>query len=131
MKRAYIIGGILVVGAIVLGVVAFSSSLTPYVTLAEAREHGGTVQIHGYLDRTLGYDSAGHFRFVLVDDKGDTMTVVYEEALPANFAQAEGFVLNGRYDPAAGLFRANKMLVKCPSKYQERGGPAPPTPQVP
>jgi cytochrome c-type biogenesis protein CcmE len=120
VKPGYIIGGIVVVGAIVLGALAFFSTLTPYVSVAEARRSGGSVQVRGYLQESQGYDADGHYRFVLVDDKGDTMTVVYEQPLPANFDQVKSFVVGGRYDPATGFFRADKILVKCPSKYQEQ-----------
>lgn len=125
MKPVYIIGGIVVLAAIVLGALAFVNTLTPYVSIAEARISGRTVQVHGFLKETLGYDAEGHFRFVLVDEKGDEMTVVYGQAKPANFEQATGFVVIGRYDAAAGLFHAEQILVKCPAKYQEQGGATP------
>jgi len=126
VKPAYIIGIVVVLAAVVLGAVAFTQTLTPYVTIAEARQSERPVQVHGYLQESLGYDADNHFRFVLVDDKGDTLTVVFEKPLPANFEQAQGFVAIGRYDQSAGLFRAEQLLVKCPSKYQEQGegGPA-------
>lgn len=126
MKPTHIIGIVVVLVAVVLGVVAFAQTLTPYVTIAEARQSERPVQVHGYLQESLGYDAENHFRFVLVDDKGDTVTVVFERSLPANFEQAQGFVAIGRYDRRADLFRAEQLLVKCPSKYQEHGegGPA-------
>ena len=120
MKPAYIIGGIVILAAVVLGGIAFANTLTPYVSIAEARSSGRTVQVHGYLQKTLGYDEAGHFRFVIVDDNNDVLTIVYEQPRPANFEQATGFVAVGRYDAAQDVFRASKLLVKCPSKYQEQ-----------
>ncbi len=122
MKPVYIIGGVVVLAAIVLGALAFVNTLTPYVSIAEARTSGRTVQVHGFLKETLGYDAEGRFRFVLVDEKGDEMIVVYGQAKPANFEQATGFVVIGRYEAEAGIFRADQILVKCPSKYQEQGG---------
>jgi len=119
LKPAYIIGGIVVLAAVVLGGVAFSNTLTPYVSIAEARAANRNVQVHGYLKEALGYDDAGHFRFVIVDEAEDELTIVYEQARPANFEQASGFVAIGRYDPQEQVFRATKLLVKCPSKYQE------------
>jgi cytochrome c-type biogenesis protein CcmE len=121
LKPVYIVGGIVVVAAVVLGGVAFANTLTPYVSIAEARAAARTVQVHGYLEETLGYDAEGHFRFAIVDDHGDVLTIVYEQPRPANFEQANGFVAIGRYDPQQDVFRASKLLVKCPSKYQEQG----------
>jgi len=120
LKPVYIVGAVVVLAAVVLGVLAFANTLTPYVSIAEARSSGRSVQVHGYLRETLGYSAAGHFRFVLEDDEGDMMTIVYEQPLPANFEQAKGFVVIGRYDSQAGLFRADRLLVKCPSKYEEQ-----------
>lgn len=118
MKPVYLIGGAVLLVAIVLGALAFVQTLTPYVSIAEARTSGRTVQVRGFLKETLGYDAQGRFHFVLVDEKGDEMTVVYGRAKPANFEQAAGFVVIGRYDAAAGFFRAEQILVQCPSKYQ-------------
>lgn len=123
LRPAYILGVVAILAAIVWGALAFSRMLTPYVSFAEARQSQRLVQVHGYLKELLGYDQDRHFRFVLVDDRGDTLTVVYEKALPANFGQAKGFVAIGRYDRGAGLFRAEQLLVQCPSKYQEQGAP--------
>lgn len=120
MKPAYIVGGVVIVAAVVLGALAFANTLTPYVSISEARTATGSVQVHGYLQEVQGYDEAGRFRFVLVDDAGEEMTVVYDRPQPANFEQATGFVVIGRYDTTEELFRANRILVKCPSRYQEQ-----------
>jgi|YelNatPaOPRAMG01_1025707.scaffolds.fasta_scaffold193200_2 cytochrome c-type biogenesis protein CcmE len=120
MKPAYIVGGVVILAAVVLGAVSFANSLTPYVSIAEARNAGRSVQVHGYLKEELGYDASGEYRFVLTDDRGDEMLVVYRGTRPANFQQASGFVAIGRFDPEAGVFRARKLLVKCPSKYQQQ-----------
>jgi len=120
LKPAYLIGGIVVLAAVVVGGLAFARSMTPYVSIAEARAADRNVQVHGYLKEVLGYDDAGHFRFIIVDDHDDVLTIVYEQPRPANFEQASGFVAVGRYDAQADLFRATQLLVKCPSKYQEQ-----------
>ena len=46
--------------------------------------------------------------------------VVYIRPKPANFEHAVGLVAIGRYDMTKGVFLADDMLVKCPSKYQEQ-----------
>jgi cytochrome c-type biogenesis protein CcmE len=97
-----------------------ANTLTPYVTIAEARQSDRTVQVHGYLKQVFGYDPKGSFSFSITDDNNDVMTIIYERPRPANFEQASGFVAIGRYDPTEKVFRAQKLLVKCPSKYQEQ-----------
>lgn len=128
LRPAYILGVVVILAAVALGALAFERNLTPYVSYDEARRSERHVQVHGYLQKSLGYDQDNHFRFVMVDGRGDTLTVVCEKALPTNFEQAKGFVAIGRYDRSAGLFRAEQLLVQCPSKYQELG---PPTEAVP
>lgn len=120
MKPAYIVGGVVIVAAVVLGALAFANTLTPYVSISEARTVSRSVQVHGYLEERLPYDEAGGLRFVLVDDEGEQMTVVYDQPRPANFEQATGFVVIGRYDPLEQVFHADRILVKCPSRYQEQ-----------
>jgi cytochrome c-type biogenesis protein CcmE len=120
VKPAYIIGGVVILAAIVFGALAFANNLTPYVTIAEARAADRSVQVHGYLKEALGYDELERFNFVLEDDQGDEMLIVYDQAQPANFEQATGFVVIGRYDHSENAFLADKILVKCPSKYQEQ-----------
>lgn len=120
MKPAYVVGGLVLLAAVALGAVSFANSLTPYVSIAEARNSGRSVQVHGYLKEDLGYDASGTYRFVLTDDQGDEMLVVYRGTRPTNLQQASGLVAIGRYDPETDSFQARKLLVKCPSKYREQ-----------
>ena len=51
------------------------------------------------------------------------LPVVYHGVIPGNFDQATSIVAIGRYQD--GVFAAEQLLVKCPSKYQaeaEKGG---------
>ncbi len=120
MKVVYVVGGLVLLAALVWGGLAFTNHLTPYVSIAEARAASRTVQVHGYMRETLGYDDAGRWRFVLVDDRGDVLTVACEQVPPAGLEGAAGLVAIGRYDASANLFRATRLLSECPSKYQEQ-----------
>ena len=51
-------------------------------------------------------------------ETGQTLPVRYEGLKPANFEEAISIVAIGTYDEASGELAANKLLVKCPSKYQ-------------
>ncbi len=42
----------------------------------------------------------------------------YKGLKPANFEDAISIVAIGQYDESSKEFEANKLLVKCPSKYQ-------------
>jgi cytochrome c-type biogenesis protein CcmE len=51
-----------------------------------------------------------------VDEDGNTMTVHYDGVKPGNFEEAVQIVAVGSYRD--GVFHAEQLLVKCPSKYQ-------------
>jgi cytochrome c-type biogenesis protein CcmE len=119
MKRAYWAGAILVVGFLALGLSTFSRSMTPYVSFAEAKATPRTVQVMGALEKgTSRYDTnTKTLLFTLYDEKTKTsIPVSYTDVKPANFEDAVSIVAIGRYDN--GVFAAEKLLVKCPSKYQ-------------
>ncbi|MBN1483241.1 MAG: cytochrome c maturation protein CcmE [Chloroflexia bacterium] len=119
LKPVHIVGAVLILAALLLGATAFAGSLTPYVTIAQARTSGRSVQVHGYLQQIIGYDEQGYYRFVIADDQGDELLIMYERPRQANLEQASGFVVHGRYDAELDAFRATRVLLKCPSKYQE------------
>lgn len=115
------------VGALLLVIFAgfsyseFKDSLTPYVPYEVALKSERTVQVAGGLEQGSSfYDSEGGFlHFTLVDEESaETLRVRYEGVKPANFEDAVSIVAIGQYDPASEEFEANKLLVKCPSKYQ-------------
>ena len=61
-------------------------------------------------------DETQELRFTMVEEDGDTMTVLYEGVKPGNFEEAVQIVAVGTY--REGFFEAEQLLVKCPSKYQ-------------
>ena len=95
-------------------------SVTPYVSIAEAEASRSTVQVKGLLDeRSTPEQVNDEFRFVLKDeDDGRTMPVRYAGVKPDRFEEAYHIVAIGKYDGADGSFHANKLLIKCPSKYE-------------
>ena len=102
-----------------------SESVTPYVSIAEAESSRSTVQVKGLLDeRSMPEQVNDEFRFVLKDEgDGRTMPVRYAGVKPDRFDEAHHIVAIGKYDGADGSFHADKLLIKCPSKYEnQRGG---------
>jgi cytochrome c-type biogenesis protein CcmE len=118
MKKGYAIAGILALAFVALGVTAFQKTLTPYLTFDEARKSRGVIQVMGALDKTSDrYDTASQeLSFQLVDENGGSMPVAYHGIKPGNFKDAISIVAIGRYQN--GRVEAEKLLVKCPSKYQ-------------
>lgn len=101
---------------------SFQSAVTPYVTFLEAREMGGKVQVMGYLTEPgeAGYArEGGHLEFYLEDHQGTREFIKYRGARPANFEEAESMVVIGSFADKGEYFQAERILVKCPSKYEE------------
>ncbi|MEM8963232.1 MAG: cytochrome c maturation protein CcmE [Acidobacteriota bacterium] len=100
----------------------FTSTLTPYVSYAEAIATTATVQVAGgLLADSSSYDAeneALHFTLVDPEDASKTLPVRYHGLKPANFEDAVSIVAIGAWSESDGEMVADKLLVKCPSKYQ-------------
>jgi cytochrome c-type biogenesis protein CcmE len=98
---------------------SFRQTMTPYVGFREAQSMERTLQVAGSLVQgSSSYDgSALHFT-IAEPGTGETMRIVYRGVKPANFEEAISVVAIGRYAPARRALEAEKLLVKCPSKYQ-------------
>lgn len=120
MKIKYIIGTIIIVVFIIWAGISFNKTLTPYVSLADAKKTQSIVQVKGKRvnDGTFDMDK-NLFIFTMEDDRGERIEVVYDGAKPGNFEQATEVVCVGQYKN--GKFYAKELLVKCPSKYIEEG----------
>ncbi|UCC78405.1 MAG: cytochrome c maturation protein CcmE [Candidatus Zixiibacteriota bacterium] len=116
---------IAIVVVVIAAIVGLSSLFTgggmiSYVSFSEARAAGGNVQVMGEISNSGAlYDSeTGTFIFYISNDTGDRMKVIYGGTKPGNFDQATSVVCVGKYRNDA--FHAEKILVKCPSKYQDQ-----------
>lgn len=117
MKKHRLICLLVILGFFLYSGWAYQSSLTPYVTVAQAKSSKSTVQVRG----TLGVDSIRQaeknaIQFILQDEAGEAVPVVYRGVRPDGLEQATSIVAIGKYQ--SGQFIAEKLLVKCPSKYQ-------------
>ncbi len=121
-KVKWIIGITIIIISIGLAIYSFQSSLNPYVTIAEAAETARQVQVMGYIDdpdSIVFNQESGKLQFVLSDDEGTTVQVIYEGPRPDNLDHADSVVVVGYYRD--NVFAAEKLLVKCPSKYEQGG----------
>ncbi len=120
MKKIHIIA--IVIVAVSIGVIL--STLTDAATYAEfslAEQHTGKeFQVVGKLaeDNQITYDpkiNVELFTFQMVDNKGVEQKVYFHGAKPQDFERSEQVVVTGKFQD--GEFHANKILMKCPSKY--------------
>ncbi len=122
MKRRHMIGIGVIAVFIVFSIFSFQSSLTPYVNFAQAKAVTGNVQVRGTLvDQQVTMADEGRLvQFVLRDEAGEEVPVSYRGTKPDNMEHATSVVAIGKY--RQDRFEAEKLLVKCPSKYQSAQG---------
>lgn len=121
MNMKIIIGGIIIVAAVVFGALSFMESNVEYVNFDKAMSNKKKVQVKGVWlkDKESLFDaSTRQFSFYLKDDSGVEQKVVYSGARPNNFEIADAIVVKGKYEN--GVFNANEILTKCPSKYEAK-----------
>jgi cytochrome c-type biogenesis protein CcmE len=118
MKPTYVVGIALLLAGLLTLPWFFKSQMTPYISFRQARETRSTVQVHGTLAPASARYDGKELVFRLKDTLSpEEMDVVYTDVKPGNFDQARDVVAIGMYRD--GVFHAEKLLVKCPSKYQE------------
>ncbi len=108
------------VGLAGYGAFSLRGAMQPYVSFAEAREAKGKVRVAVFVDhKTRRYDpETGALEFIGKDIKGNSCTVRLKPNFvpPAGFEQTPMAVVIGCYRD--GVFEAERMFVKCPSKYE-------------
>jgi len=121
-KKSYIIGAIIVVLAMIMAMYSFKSTLTTYVSVSEAKVSPRPVQVAGIVVKgSKQYDLENNrLIFTLREDSGDEMAVEYDGHQPANFDDVTKIVSTGKYNTKRRVFVAKELLVKCPTKYEQR-----------
>ena len=120
MKKVHL-AGILIIAlaiAVIIGTIADSST---YATFSEAAQRPG-VEVHviGELNKERKFiynpeENANLFAFYLVDKNGEERKVLFNGTKPQDFERSEQIVLSGKISD--DVFIASKILMKCPSKY--------------
>ena len=98
----------------------FGSQVGGYMNFNEAAATGAQAHVVGQWveDRPTQYDRRRNvFRFYMKDNAGKVREVRYANPKPANFEEADKLVVEGQTQN--GVFVANHILVKCPSKYNK------------
>ncbi len=129
MKKSHIFI-ILIIAVAIAIVISTGNDASTYVSFSDAYQMastGNTSSIHvvGELKKdALGnvvgiYEGADKvsFTFVMIDDQQKEQVVQYNQPMPADFTKSEKVVVVGHY--SGDNFIAEKILLKCPSKYQE------------
>lgn len=117
MKTGVIVSATVAILAGIGLTTVFVNNASPYVTIKEVDNLNQKVHVVGKIvPNTLTQNSlAREVSFRIQDDSGE-MPVKYVGPPQSNLASATQVVVIGQRKD--GVFEANQMLVKCPSKYE-------------
>lgn len=123
-KKKFIFALIVVTIAIgFLGYMGARQFATYYITVSEFVEQGDSlydqqIRVAGHVvAESVNWDTENiTLSFTLVDGEA-SLPVVYKGAVPDTFKPGNDVVVEGKSDQQ-GIFRADKLITKCPSKYE-------------
>lgn len=122
MKKIHIVG--IVIIAISIGVIISSiQDSSTYTGFDTAKLNPGLeYQVVGKLnlEQEMTYDPeiSPFFNFHLIDKDGKEEIVKFKGSKPQDFERSDQVVITGQY--IDGEFVASKILMKCPSKYNDQ-----------
>lgn len=126
MKKNHIIIIVLIavsIGAI-MGTLADSSTYANFSTAFN--NQGKEYHVVGKADKSKAFvyepeKNANLFSFFLTDNEGTEKWVMYKGPKPQDFEMSEQIVITGEAKDT--VFMADKILMKCPSKYKNTEEP--------
>ena len=129
MKKSHIIGLVVIAIAIAV-IISTGESASSYVTFDEAYAMStsgdeGSIHVVGELKKNSNGQVVGvnpsadmlSVNFVLVDDNKKEQVVYLNQPMPSDLLRSDKVVVIGGYKQ--DRFVADKVLLKCPSKYEE------------
>ncbi len=124
-NKKFLISGLLILVAVsYLAYTGFVSSAVYYYTVSElsgqdASVRNTNIRVNGQVDagsikQGPAVNSALEF---VITEGGETLPVVYQGIVPDAFGTGREVVIEGYLD-SNGVFQADTILTKCPSKYE-------------
>ena len=121
MKSSHIIGIVSIAIAIAVVMSTYFDSST-YDTFRQATRKAELTYVSVQLDKEKAmqydpYKNANLFTFYGKDREGMECKVLFNNTKPQDFERSEKIVLTGKM--MNGVFHADKIQMKCPSKYND------------
>lgn len=123
-KIKTLIGSVIIIVFLIIGFFSFMGSKIEYVNFSEAQKRMKTVEVRGVWlkDKETNYDaSTNTFTFYMKDDNNTEMKILLNDAKPNNFETAGELMIVAKGKVKDNVFYADKILTKCPSKYEGTG----------
>lgn len=120
----FVVGGVILIIAIsYLIFTGIQKTALYYLTVSELRDgeastYGELVRINGrVLDGSIHWNSKeGTLHFIITDGE-NKLPIIHQGIAPDTFKDGAEVVVQGRYTPE-NMFEADKIMAKCPSKYE-------------
>jgi cytochrome c-type biogenesis protein CcmE len=122
----FIAGGVVVAAVIgLLIATSFSGSTSDYLSVAEVKalapEQARDSRVAGAIvPNSVNYDTRALRLTFEIEDETGQLAIGYSGPQPDMLVDAVEAVAIGKYDPASQTFEAEELLMKCPSKYEEK-----------
>ncbi|MBL4657315.1 MAG: cytochrome c maturation protein CcmE [Flavobacteriales bacterium] len=122
MKKTHIIG-IIVIALAIGAIVSTINDASTYVTFAKAKMNPNMeFTVIGELnkEKDITYDpevDANLFSFYVIDKEGNEEKITFHGTKPQDFERSEQITLQGKM--VDNSFICTKILMKCPSKYND------------
>jgi len=116
-----IIGSVIVVAVIVWLLMSnVLGSTTPYLEVSQIRDAGPSPRLVRAVGNAtqIEWDAQASVLRFQVSDEAASLPVVFSGVRPDLLVEGSRAVVEGRYT-SSGLFEASKLLLQCPSKYEE------------
>ena len=124
VRWSFVIAGVAIAGAVLYLVLANTgASAEYYMTITQLRSCSScsarTVRVAGIVvaDSIVKNTATQVVQFKISDSKATAMPVVYNGVVPDIFQSGAQVVVEGKL-ASNGIFWADNLLTKCPSKFQ-------------
>jgi cytochrome c-type biogenesis protein CcmE len=131
MKKTHILalGVIAIAIAMIITTIGDASTYLSFREAKDLAESGNTKSVHvaGELPRNAQGDIVGikyepsvnpnQFEFLMIDSLSTQYRVVHNAPKPQDMEKSEKVVVVGKMNLEGNYFEADKILLKCPSKY--------------
>lgn len=124
-RTKLLVGGLIAAGAVgYLAYAGVASGKSYYMAIdafmSDPQYHSQHVRLHGKVGQDrLGVDVAGLKADFQLLGQTKSLPVSYHGAVPDLFKAGAEVVVEGRLGPE-GVFKADRLLTKCASKYTEK-----------
>jgi cytochrome c-type biogenesis protein CcmE len=123
MKKRYIIGGIIILAAVVyLLFLSFGDAVSYYVKVSEFYDRESelsdtNIRIAGVITAPINWNTEDLNLDFYITEGGDSMAVAYNGAKPSGFKEGSSILVEGKY-LSDDIFHASQLIISCPSKYE-------------